>query len=74
MTENKKRNVGNGIGIGAALGLLFGLIYGNKSGNVSQGIAFGIVDYSHDEILELISSSDIKDKQLIHTDNMFILK
>ncbi|MDQ5971462.1 MAG: Glutamate 5-kinase [Patescibacteria group bacterium] len=39
----------------------------------SQGIAFGIVDYSHDEILELIGSSDIKDKQLIHTDNMFIL-
>jgi hypothetical protein len=30
MTDNKKRNVGNGIAVGAALGLLFGLVYGNN--------------------------------------------
>jgi len=32
MTDNKKRNVGNGIAVGAALGLLLALVYGNKSG------------------------------------------
>lgn len=40
----------------------------------SEGIAFGIVDFSHEEIDALIGTDDAKDKQLIHANNMFILK
>jgi glutamate 5-kinase len=39
-----------------------------------KGIAFGIVDFSHDKIKSFLDTADVKDKQLIHANNMFILK
>lgn len=38
-----------------------------------DGIAFGIVDYSSDEVEELLKSGNQHGKQLMHTDNIMIL-
>ncbi|MFA6000135.1 MAG: glutamate 5-kinase [Candidatus Paceibacterota bacterium] len=38
-----------------------------------QGIAFGIVDYSSSEIEEMLSTKNLKDIQLMHTDNLMII-
>lgn len=35
-----------------------------------QGVAFGIVDYSSSEIKEMLQTNNLKDVQLMHTDNM----
>ena len=40
----------------------------------ARGIAFGIVDFSHSEIENLIKNKDTHKNQLIHANNMFILK
>lgn len=40
----------------------------------SHGIAFGIVDFSKDYIEKIINSEDAHQNQLIHANNMFILK
>lgn len=42
MTENKKRNLGNGIGIGAALGVAFGAAYGYQSDNLKESTALAL--------------------------------
>ena len=39
-----------------------------------RGIAFGIVDYSSSEIKELLDTKNIKDVQLMHTDNMITIQ
>lgn len=39
-----------------------------------QGIAFGIVDYSSSEIKEMLRTNNLKDIQLMHTDNMITIK
>lgn len=38
-----------------------------------QGIAFGIVDYSSQEISEMLRANKLKDVQLMHTDNMITI-
>lgn len=38
-----------------------------------KGVAFGIVDLSNDQIQSFLDAKDVKDKQLIHANNMFIL-
>jgi glutamate 5-kinase len=38
-----------------------------------QGIAFGIADYSSSEIEEMLSTKNLKDIQLMHTDNLIII-
>jgi len=38
--------------------------------NERQGVAFGIVDYSSSEIKEMLHTNNLKDIQLMHTDNM----
>ena len=40
----------------------------------SHGVAFGIIDFSHSEIDAMLQSSDNHDNQLVHSDNMFLLK
>lgn len=35
-----------------------------------QGVAFGIVDYSSKEIAEMLHTNNLRDIQLMHTDNM----
>lgn len=39
-----------------------------------QGVAFGIVDYSSTEIKELLRINNLKDVQLMHTDNMVTIQ
>jgi glutamate 5-kinase len=39
-----------------------------------QGVAFGIVDYSSLEIKEMLRANNLKDVQLMHTDNMIIIQ
>lgn len=39
-----------------------------------QGVAFGIVDYSSLEIKNMLQTNKLKDMQLMHTDNMIIIR
>src|SRR3989344_1535697 len=39
-----------------------------------QGVAFGIVDYSSSEIKHMLDTKNLKDVQLMHTDNMITLQ
>lgn len=39
-----------------------------------QGVAFGIADYSSSEIKEMIRTKNLKDVQLMHTDNMITIR
>ncbi|MDP2789130.1 MAG: glutamate 5-kinase [bacterium] len=42
--------------------------------NERQGVAFGIVDYSSIEIKHMLDTKNLKDVQLMHTDNMITLQ